>query len=209
MKYTQREVSGIPVFSIELDRADFPDDETYEKAIASSKARNYQLPAGYVDITGVDPASLLKALYDAAEAVGMGLLSAVPGDLGIEEARVLVGERMSFDYLKGRPLKINLAENPMRSDVYDRDQGGEGACARIVQQLRQGEGGSNVSERVWDCQIGGDVGDLPWGADDPMRQAIRQAYRELTGKEPEFLFSGWGGKLSPEQKALLKEEKHV
>ena len=28
-----------------------------------------------------------------------------------------------------------------------------------------------------------------------MRQAITKAYRELTGEDPEFIFSGWAGEL--------------
>lgn len=50
--------------------------------------------------------------------------------------------------------------------------------------------------KIWECKIGEvDAAKLPPGADLPMRIAIQRAYKELTGEEANFLFSGWGGKL--------------
>lgn len=50
---------------------------------------------------------------------------------------------------------------------------------------------------IWDCKIGEvDRAKLPPGADAPMRQAVEAVYRELTGEEPRFIFSGWGGELT-------------
>lgn len=52
-------------------------------------------------------------------------------------------------------------------------------------------------KRVWDCKIGyAGEDELPPGADGPMRDAIRKAFVELTGHEPQFIFSGWGGELT-------------
>jgi hypothetical protein len=31
-------------------------------------------------------------------------------------------------------------------------------------------------------------------ADGPMRTAVREAFRRLTGKDGDFIFSGWGAK---------------
>lgn len=59
--------------------------------------------------------------------------------------------------------------------------------------------------RVWTCKIGGTVNDLPNGADGPMRQAIKEAYRLLTGEEPKFCFSGWGGELDKGEKEVVKK----
>ena len=50
-------------------------------------------------------------------------------------------------------------------------------------------------ERIWTCKIGGQVGDIPGGADLPMREAIERAFIEVTGASPEFIFSGWGAEL--------------
>lgn len=50
---------------------------------------------------------------------------------------------------------------------------------------------------VWTCKIGfARRADLPSGSDSPMRQAVARAYKEITGHEPEFIFSGWCGALT-------------
>jgi len=59
-------------------------------------------------------------------------------------------------------------------------------------------------ERVWKCKIGGQADMLPMGADSPMRKAIRAAYLELTGCEPEFIFSGWAAKLTEGERAVVE-----
>ena len=51
--------------------------------------------------------------------------------------------------------------------------------------------------KIWDCKIG-EVrsGELPIAADYPMRLAVEKAYKEITGKDPDFIVSGWGGELT-------------
>jgi hypothetical protein len=57
----------------------------------------------------------------------------------------------------------------------------------------------------WTCQ----VGELPsveldahgGGMDDPMRQAVIRAYRLVAGRNPDYLFSGWGGPLAERERA--------
>jgi hypothetical protein len=59
--------------------------------------------------------------------------------------------------------------------------------------------------KIWSCKIGEvDASKLPSGADLPMRQAVARAYRELTGEEPEFLFSGWGAELDECERAVVE-----
>lgn len=60
---------------------------------------------------------------------------------------------------------------------------------------------------IWECKIGiaGDV-KLPPGADGPMRDAVARAYRELTGQDAEFLFSGWGAELSRGEQEVVNEK---
>lgn len=50
--------------------------------------------------------------------------------------------------------------------------------------------------KAWSCTIGarGDLS-LPRGADAPMRQAVAEAFFQLTGRHAEFNFSGWGAQL--------------
>lgn len=52
-------------------------------------------------------------------------------------------------------------------------------------------------ETMWMCSVGV-VGDMPLvpGSDLPMRQAIERAFKEVTGRDPEFNFSGWGSELT-------------
>lgn len=62
--------------------------------------------------------------------------------------------------------------------------------------------------KVWQCKIGGYIDDLPQGSDGPLREAVQEAYRKLTGVEAEFTFSGWGGSLDEfEQEVAYPPEK--
>lgn len=62
-----------------------------------------------------------------------------------------------------------------------------------------------MSENIWFCKIGGDVGDgLPRGADGPMRDAVADAFERITGKRPEFIFSGWGQQLTEGERAVVE-----
>lgn len=59
--------------------------------------------------------------------------------------------------------------------------------------------------KIWTCKIGECVGDnLPHGADHPMREAVEKAYREITGRDPAFQFSGWGGELTEPERAVVE-----
>lgn len=60
--------------------------------------------------------------------------------------------------------------------------------------------------KIWTCKIG-EVPDplLPHGSDWPMRVAIRNAYLLLTGREPNFIFSGWGGELTESERAVVED----
>lgn len=60
--------------------------------------------------------------------------------------------------------------------------------------------------RIWECKIGEvDSADLPKAADGPMQEAVRKAYRELTGREPTFTFTGWGGSLTESERAVVED----
>lgn len=59
-----------------------------------------------------------------------------------------------------------------------------------------------MSEKIWKCKIGGQCGELPHGADMPMRDAIALAFKEITGREPQFIFSGWGAELTEGERAV-------
>lgn len=58
--------------------------------------------------------------------------------------------------------------------------------------------------KIWDCKIGEiDSARLPKGSDAPMRKAVAKAYRELTGEDPVFIFSGWGAQLTEAERAVV------
>lgn len=60
---------------------------------------------------------------------------------------------------------------------------------------------------VWECKIGLiGVTTLPNGADAPMREAVSKAFREVTGQDRGFLFSGWGGELNPIELAIAENK---
>lgn len=62
-------------------------------------------------------------------------------------------------------------------------------------------------ETMWTCEIG-IIGDfkLPPGSDTPMREAIAKAFHEVTGREPQFCFSGWGDELEEHKREVLREQ---
>lgn len=63
-------------------------------------------------------------------------------------------------------------------------------------------------KKIWFCKIGEvEDGVLPAGADLPMRNALSAAYTAMTGLQPEFCFSGWGGELTPIERAV-SENRH-
>ena len=60
--------------------------------------------------------------------------------------------------------------------------------------------------KIWECKIGEAFGAEkypPFGSDLPMRKAIEQAYIELTGQEPDFIFSGWTAELTEGERKVV------
>lgn len=66
--------------------------------------------------------------------------------------------------------------------------------------------GPGPDPATWGCKIGEvDRTKLPSGSDSPMREAVTRAYRELTGEEPQFIFSGWGTELDEPERAVVED----
>lgn len=57
---------------------------------------------------------------------------------------------------------------------------------------------------IWECKIG-EAEPLQHPADPIMREAVANAYRKLTGREPDFIFSGWGAKLTEPERAVVED----
>ena len=59
--------------------------------------------------------------------------------------------------------------------------------------------------KIWDCKIGEIQNKhLPESSDSPMRRAVEEAYIKITGHEPLFNFSGWGGELTEVERAVVE-----
>lgn len=59
----------------------------------------------------------------------------------------------------------------------------------------------------WTCKVGafGEI-QLPLGSDSPMRNAVAEAYKQVTGIYPTFCFSGWGENLTEYERAIVEEK---
>jgi hypothetical protein len=65
-------------------------------------------------------------------------------------------------------------------------------------------------KKIWYVKIGEiDEEDLraahPGPADPPMREAVEEAYRRVTGRDPDFVFSGWGAELTEAERAVVED----
>ena len=91
-----------------------------------------------MNIAGLDKSEVLAALYNNSRQQGMGFLQ-TRGDEGmtIEQARAEIAnnERMYFDYLHGRVMKISLRGDELETALYNRDNG-QGAAEAIIAALR-------------------------------------------------------------------------
>jgi hypothetical protein len=89
-----------------------------------------------IDITGLDKAEVLHALYQRAHYKGLGLYSAVI-KYSVKDARrdYEASESKYFDYLYGRVLKVDLSGDSFDSWLYDRDNGIH-AAEEAINKLR-------------------------------------------------------------------------
>lgn len=102
-----------------------------------AKAAPASMKPNSVDITGLDKVQVLMALYDKARCLGLGCLQFTPEPLSQEEAEKIYAnnERLYFDYVKGRVIKVDLSRNSFSTVSFNRDNG-EGAAERAIENLR-------------------------------------------------------------------------
>ena len=98
-----------------------------------------------VSYAGLDPVEVIYALWKHTKAVGFGKMHDRP-DLTIEQLRVMIENDpthkkfgIGFDYLLGRPLKINLNEATQTFDsrLFDRDADEAGFGQLVIDELRE------------------------------------------------------------------------
>lgn len=90
-----------------------------------------------MNISGLNKAAVLAALFNASRQQGMGFMDS-RGARAMTEAdaqKVLDEEGPYFDYLRGRVMKIAIDGDEIETRLYNRDNG-EGAAERAVDALR-------------------------------------------------------------------------
>lgn len=94
-----------------------------------------------IDISEYSKEEVLATLYNNSKPLGMGILAFNPKDMTKDEAKSLIkdhtiDERIYFDYLKGRVMKIDLSSDQLNPRLYDRDNG-EGAAQRAISNIKK------------------------------------------------------------------------
>lgn len=106
--------------------------------------------SSWVDTTGLDRAHVLCALVNGTKPLRMGYLHPnAQTDLTYDVAKAMIDEqagdpnpnvessRYYFDYVHGRPIKVNLRdETGFSPGLYDRDAGGAGSAEGLIARLR-------------------------------------------------------------------------
>lgn len=88
-----------------------------------------------IQLTGLNKADVLAALYNASKPLGMGSLHYDPKPMDRAEAEGLLNQGSYFDYLKGRVMKVDLSGDTLDPWLYDRDNG-EGAAQRAISRIK-------------------------------------------------------------------------
>ncbi|MEE9459656.1 MAG: hypothetical protein V3V84_07840 [Candidatus Bathyarchaeia archaeon] len=82
-----------------------------------------------IDISKMNKAEVLSALFNSSKAQGLGFLQAHVDKMSEEEAQSLLDDGHTyFDYVRGRVMKIDLSGDTLQTGLYDRDNG-QGAAA--------------------------------------------------------------------------------
>ncbi len=89
-----------------------------------------------IDITGLDKAEVLLALYNASDYLGRGYLGAVE-KFDLEDARreYEASNNKYFDYLHGKAIKADLSGDEFDDFKFD-NYFGKGAAQRAIDGLR-------------------------------------------------------------------------
>lgn len=89
-----------------------------------------------MNISGLDKAEVLAALYNGSRQQGMGFLDRSGQEgMTVDHARGELSVRTRFDYLNGRVMKVDLSGDELNTWLYNRDNG-DGAAERIIESLR-------------------------------------------------------------------------
>ncbi|MBT5338645.1 hypothetical protein HN643_04590 [Candidatus Falkowbacteria bacterium] len=88
-----------------------------------------------MNISHLDKAQVLAALYNNAKVQGQGALRADSDRMTEEEARGLLASGQTyFDYIKDRVMKVDLSGDDFNTRLFNRDNG-ENAAEEILSAL--------------------------------------------------------------------------
>lgn len=96
-----------------------------------------------MNITGINKAEILAALYNNARVQGFGILHAKSEKMTTGMAEEVLKQYAEydfyFDYLHGRVMKISLAGDELNTRLYNRDNGPDAAEKALAHlfQVRQ------------------------------------------------------------------------
>ena len=89
-----------------------------------------------VKYDGLTKEEVLCALYNNAKSQGLGMFVYESGDMKLEVAEKLLKYDTSFDYIKGRVLKVDLSgDEGFEEWLYDRDNG-EGSAQQALDDYK-------------------------------------------------------------------------
>lgn len=150
------------------------------------------------DGQGIDKINVMEELgdgqwYDAVLAKALGFT--------FEEV-----QKINIDKLRARyPQKFTELDAQNRDLVEERTVLEGGVHNANHRNYDRQQPSVDDKREAWSCTIGDLAGvEIPPGADLPMRDAVRDAYIRLTGKEPQACFSGWGATFDAGQREVIK-----
>lgn len=107
----------------------------YEKEVCQNQqARGME--SCIVDISGLDKAAILVALYARSKPLGMSILHFVPDDLDYDEAKIILESKQGYvDYLKGSVMQVALNRDILFTRMFNRFNGYR-AAEQAIEQLK-------------------------------------------------------------------------
>ena len=85
-----------------------------------------------VNISKLNKAEVLAALYSASRPLGMGHLQNHTAAMSVDDAQELLdGGQTYFDYVNGRVMKVDLSGDELRTALFNRDNGADAAESAI------------------------------------------------------------------------------
>lgn len=130
-----------------------------------------------IDISDLDKAAVIAALYNASRAQGLGFLAGnASGDMTVDQARVFIDDGQTyFEYLQGRVMKVDISGDALSAGEYDLDNG-EGAAQVVIRALRESGDSSNIDiQRLHDHGTATAAAVLQGACDDEAMELAKKA----------------------------------